>query len=441
MTLRYPRLSVLALMAGLGLWSLSAYAQTSVTDPFTFVSWGDSRDSNTGPVNTPVLSALSNQVDSLLPVFTIFAGDLCDSLDATCVGDTTNGWLYAVNGGDPSNNLFDITFPFRGNHDGDTALWDQVFSGHAAAAVGRISASNVNVYSLDGAERTYSFDYGNSHIVGIDMPDGDISTMTDGQITWLDEDLTAAEDPSRGIIHTFIMDHGPIYYVDGHRSAPSSQLIAVMNAHPSISATFHGHEHVMAHIHIDSAHLPGVTHPWEEFVTGAAGAPLYRCNQKRLIGPTDYCEAESPGFMSIKVDGQDVTVKLYLQGEATEAQTWSFTKSANPLVTLSTTNLDFGTIRVGRESKAQTVTLTNTGGGPLNLVSPGIAITGANSGDFSEANDCQFPIALYASCTFAVTFAPTAAGQETATLSISDDAGGSPQKVTLSGTGQPAHKQ
>ncbi len=108
---------------------------------------------------------------------------------------------------------------------------------------------------------------------------------------------------------------------------------------------------------------------------------------------------------------------------------------------MSPASLDFGTIRVGRESKAQTATLTNTGGGPLNFVSPGIVITGANSGDFSQTNDCQSPIASYAGCTIDVIFTPTAEGSRTAILSINDDAGGSPQLVNLSGVGQPAHKK
>ena len=435
---------VLAMMVGLGLCTLWRPAQTTAQDAttsFTFVSWGDSRDSNTGPVNTAVLSALSNQVATLSPKFTIFAGDLCSSFDAACVSDTEASWKFAVNDGDPGNGMFDKTFPFRGNHDGDTALWDSYFSGHTEAARLAVGGTNLNCYAADGTEcaRTYSFDYGNSHIVGIDMPNGDISSMTDGQIDWLDADLTAAENPvnDRGITHTFILDHGPIYYVDGHKSTPSAHLIDVMNAHPTISATFHGHEHVMAHIHIDSAHIPGVTHPWEEFVTGAAGAPLYRCNRKRLIGPTDYCESESAGFMSIAVNGDDATVSLYLQGQTTASQTWKFTTSTNPVVTLSATSLDFGTIRVGRQSKPQTVTLTNTGGGALAI--SGVAVTGTNMGDFSEADDCGTSLPQNASCTISVTFAPTGAGLETADLEIADNASDTPQRVGLTGTGQAAH--
>ena len=72
-----------------------------------------------------------------------------------------------------------------------------------------------------------------------------------------------------------------------------------MNKHASISATFHGHEHVLAYVHIDSSRISGVTHPWEEFVSGGAGAPLYSC----ASGRSDYCTSNE-GFVTIDVSGR-----------------------------------------------------------------------------------------------------------------------------------------
>ena len=301
----------------------------SPSTPFTFVAWGDSRGGTPGAVNSLVLSTLSIQAQGLIPApsFTVFAGDLCNSLTSTCASSSTSGWTYALNGGSANNGTSRITFPFRGNHDSDAALWDRYFVGRDAV-VAAIGGTDFNYYLTDGPERTYSFDYANSHIVGIDLPGGDVSTMTSGQIDWLDSDIAAAE--ARGVTHTFILDHGPIYYVDGHSSEPPTRLINVINKHWSISATFHGHEHVMAYVHADSTHIPGVTHPWEEFVAGAAGAPLYSCNTSRLIGAMDYCSGEANGFMSVEVDGNTFTVSLYLEGEPVAAKTWTFTKSPTP---------------------------------------------------------------------------------------------------------------
>jgi hypothetical protein len=69
------------------------------------------------------------------------------------------------------------------------------------------------------------------------------------------------------------------------------------------------------------------------------------------------------------------------------------------------------------------------------LVITNIAIAGPNPGDFAQTNDCGTSVATGASCTFTVTFTPTASGNRSATLNITDNAGGSPQHVSLAGTG------
>lgn len=103
------------------------------------------------------------------------------------------------------------------------------------------------------------------------------------------------------------------------------------------------------------------------------------------------------------------------------------------VVSLSTTKLSFGGQPVGIGSAPQNVILTNAGGTQLNFT--GITITGTNGGDFSQTNTCGTSIAAGANCTITVTFKPTAKGTRAGAVSISDDGGGSPQKVILAGTG------
>ncbi len=103
------------------------------------------------------------------------------------------------------------------------------------------------------------------------------------------------------------------------------------------------------------------------------------------------------------------------------------------LVSLSTSKLTFGLLAVGTTSPPQSVTLTNIGSTQLNFT--GITITGTNAKDFSQTNNCGTSIAAKASCAITVRFKPTATGTRKASLSISDDGGGSPQKVYLTGTG------
>jgi hypothetical protein len=117
----------------------------------------------------------------------------------------------------------------------------------------------------------------------------------------------------------------------------------------------------------------------------------------------------------------------------TVSLTGTATSVGGPVVTLSTSSLSFGNQQVGTTSTPQNVTLTNTGGSALSIT--GIGIAGANPGDFSQTNNCGSSVAAGASCTFSVTFTPTASGNRSATINITDNAGGSPQQVNLAGTG------
>jgi Beta-propeller repeat/Abnormal spindle-like microcephaly-assoc'd, ASPM-SPD-2-Hydin len=102
-------------------------------------------------------------------------------------------------------------------------------------------------------------------------------------------------------------------------------------------------------------------------------------------------------------------------------------------ISLSTTKLTFGNVGAGTSSPPQSVTLTNNGSTLLNFT--GITIIGTNAEDFSETTTCGTSLAAKASCTLTVTFKPTATGTRTGYLTISHDAGGSPRRVYLKGTG------
>lgn len=100
-----------------------------------------------------------------------------------------------------------------------------------------------------------------------------------------------------------------------------------------------------------------------------------------------------------------------------------------PAVALSPTSLTFLTTVLKSSSAPQNVTLTNVGTQTLAITS----ITA--SGDFSQINTCNSSVAAGANCTISVTFTPTKIKTRTGTLSIADNALGSPQTVSLSGVG------
>lgn len=101
-----------------------------------------------------------------------------------------------------------------------------------------------------------------------------------------------------------------------------------------------------------------------------------------------------------------------------------------PGVGLVPASLAFGGQMLTTTSAAKTVTLTNTGASALTITSI------VASGDFAVSNNpCGASLAAGANCIISVTFAPTALGARAGTLTITDNAGGSPHTVPLTGTG------
>jgi hypothetical protein len=126
------------------------------------------------------------------------------------------------------------------------------------------------------------------------------------------------------------------------------------------------------------------------------------------------------GSLNVKDNAPDSPQKVPLTGTGTYVQ-------------LVPAKVNFGTQPVGTKSLPKKITLTNKGDGPVNITS--IAITGTDAGDFAETNNCGKQVKSGASCFIKVTFKPLAKGERTADTSVSDDGGGSPQTVPLSGTG------
>jgi len=104
-----------------------------------------------------------------------------------------------------------------------------------------------------------------------------------------------------------------------------------------------------------------------------------------------------------------------------------------PNVTLSPTSLSFTTQVVGTTSAAQSVTLTNLGTAAVSITS--IKFTGADPGDFAQTNTCGGTVGPGGNCTISVTFTPTGINGRAASLSITDNAPGSQQNISLIGVG------
>ena len=288
---------------------------------FRFASMGDSH------VQTANFTKTVNQIKSLTPSFILFNGDLeIDGVVNTEMDPMTNILKNA--------NLYNNTFFVRGNHDdhlsGSATRWQNYFS----TAARPLPAGVTNYVGINPTSTflTYSFDYGNSRFIGLDYAD----SPTNAQYTFLDQRLTDAENKilNPNLEHAFIFFHIPEYCVESNHCAcqtvtgctNTTFITSIINKHPIVSATFHGHEHILGWTHMNSARVPSLTHEYEQFITSPSGLSYaYTPYPNRL----DYYSSDiSIGFGSIDVNGSSFTVNLYHVGSTTPILAWSktFTK-------------------------------------------------------------------------------------------------------------------
>ncbi|HEY6770342.1 MAG TPA: choice-of-anchor D domain-containing protein [Candidatus Sulfotelmatobacter sp.] len=130
------------------------------------------------------------------------------------------------------------------------------------------------------------------------------------------------------------------------------------------------------------------------------------------------------------------TATLTVSDSATNSPqvvTLTGTGTNSPTISLSTSSINFGNVAYGTTSPAQHITVTNNGGTTVTF--SGIAVTGTNSANFAEINNCGTSLNAGATCSISVNFSPTAASGYSAAVTLTDNAANSPQSVTLAGAG------
>jgi len=134
--------------------------------------------------------------------------------------------------------------------------------------------------------------------------------------------------------------------------------------------------------------------------------------------------------ISLADDAADSPQVISVSGDATSAPVPAVTMAPNPV--------NFPTITQGTSGTPISVTVTNSGSATLHITT--VAIGGNNSADFSNpASNCSGnAIPANSTCSISVTFVPLAAGQRSETISLADDASGSPQVITVMGNANPA---
>jgi hypothetical protein len=316
------------ILFGIGASSKST-APVKTLETFSFVSMGDAQGAAANFTTT------LNQVASLHPDFVIFNGDLEN--DGAAIAELNPMATALINAG-----LYGQTFLVRGNHDnhqaGSASLWEGFF----ASANRPLPAGVSNYVAIDSNSTylTYSFDYGNSRFIGLDVP-GQAELLTSAQYDFIDQRLTEAE--SLGLLHAFIYFHGPEYCVESNHctciakndgSCTEADFIALINKHPIVSATFHGHEHILGWVHMDGARISNLAYSYEEFFTSPSGGET--SNDFLYPARMDYTYMEmgfSQGFTAVTVNGYSFTFSIYKNG--TTAPVWSRTFTDFPISSMN----------------------------------------------------------------------------------------------------------
>src|SRR5882762_7187274 len=152
------------------------------------------------------------------------------------------------------------------------------------------------------------------------------------------------------------------------------------------------------------------------------------CHVPNLLQPGNSCSV-----LFSFTPSAAVTITSNASPTAESAQLSGTGLTPAPAVTLVPGSLDFGTVTQGT-SASLNISVKNSGTATLRIAS--VVLGGANAGDYSSSSPaCNSAIAVNSACTIIVTLTPLASGVRSATVTITDDAPGSPQTPALSGTG------
>ena len=110
------------------------------------------------------------------------------------------------------------------------------------------------------------------------------------------------------------------------------------------------------------------------------------------------------------------------------------THSGDIDLSLSTSEVDFGSVSINTTSDSQTVIVTNSG--TSDLIIGAVTLEGSDSAYFSKSTNCQEAnLDVGKSCLIDIAFNPLVVGSQTAVVMLYDDAVGSPHSVLVTGNG------
>jgi hypothetical protein len=131
-----------------------------------------------------------------------------------------------------------------------------------------------------------------------------------------------------------------------------------------------------------------------------------------------------------QTDKNFTTAKSELMREQIAAGMASCNGKSLDVMTYSPADLAFSSTNVGKTTPSKSVTITN------NQLTTVTGLTISIFGDFTETSTCGSSLKSGKSCNISVDFTPTATGERTGAVIVTDDGTGQPQTIQLTGTGQ-----
>ena len=155
--------------------------------------------------------------------------------------------------------------------------------------------------------------------------------------------------------------------------------------------------------------------------------------------PTTYPTESTSSFGGVAADfNGDGMPDLFFGSDTAPTVGFGFVllQGSFPELASAPMSITFAQQQISTTSAAQSVTLNNSGKAALAIST--VAISGLNATDYAETNTCGATLAVSDSCQVSITFTPTAQGTRIADVSITDNAPGSPQTISLTGQTTPA---
>ena len=316
------------------------------------------------------------------------------------------------------------------------------FSGDGGQATAAEIGAKIGQIAFDTAGNLYFSDTNNQRVRMINYNTGIINTIAgDGTAGYTGDGSQATSAELANPTGVAVDSQGQVYIISATSKTATAQVVRKLGVKGFLAF---GQQAMGTS---GAVHLVTVSNTGNTTLTLSNNAVITGTNPGdfTINQPATTCPLTTGGTLEV---GQTCQVGIVFKPAATGARTANLVFLDNTVTNSNTVQMD-GT---GTSSAAQispgtvsfpstmvnhiatdSVTITNSGNADLTV--SGITLGGSNPKMFSSTSTCTGKsIAPKATCTLTVTYEPTAAGTQSATVKITDNAPGSPHTVALAGT-------